>query len=307
MLETDEKFLLQSGISEDDRQVVQFEERLAAEYGGLSKQLKAAADYIVKNQVDTATRSLRSISEASDISPATYSRLARALGFANYEELREMLRGALGRSVSNMTDKATRLQQDALGGDQTPFLNKQSAACAANIGQLTQNIPQDRLQQAVRYLNNARNVLLLGSLSSTGIVEYMAYLANYFTDHWRIAGRAGASLGAEISALNKNDVLLVVTKPPFARRTIEGVRAAARMGAKVIVITDTHSCPVLAEADTGFIVATDSPQFFSSYAATIVLIETIIGMLVAGSGKAAKQRIFEVECLNQQFGETWSA
>lgn len=287
--------------------MVQFEERLAAEYDGLSKQLKAAADYIVENQVDTATRSLRSISEASKVSPATFSRLARALGFSNYEELRELLRGALGRSVSSMTDKATQLQQEATGGDQTPFLIRQSAACVANIDHLTQNVPQDRLQQAVRILNNARNVLLLGSLSSTGIVEYMAYLANYFTDNWRIAGRAGASLGAEISALNKNDVMLVVTKPPFARRTLEGVRAAERKGAKVIVITDTHSCPVLAKADAGFIVATDSPQFFSSYAATIVLIETIIGMLVAGSGKTAKQQIFEVECLNQKFGETWNA
>ena len=49
----------------------------------------------------------------------------------------------------------------------------------------------------------------------------------------------------------------------------------------------------------------DSPQFFSSYAATLVLVETIIGMLVARAGPEAMDRIAEVEARNHRLEEYW--
>lgn len=284
-----------------------FEDRLAGEYGALSTKLRAAGDFVAQHPVDVATRSLRSVSASSGLAPATFSRMARALGFETYEDLRETLRTSVGRQVSSFSEKATRLQAEAIESGAPPFLQRQSRACAANIEAMARTVDQAKLERVADRLHAADRVLMLGTLGSTGVVEYLSYLTSFFTRDWAIAGRMGASLGAGVTELGPKDALIVITKPPFAKRAILGAEVAAQRGAYVVVITDTMSCPALARADDSFVLPTDSPQFFSSYAATLVLCETLVGMLVARSGQNAQDRINDVSATNHRLGELWDA
>lgn len=281
------------------------EEKIASEYGDLSAKLQDAADYVAANPVDVATRSLRSISASSGLAPATFSRLARALGFSAYEDMRELSRHAVGRQFVSFSEKARRLQADANSGQQPPFLERQARACMANIETLTSLIDTDHLDTAIERLHKADNVYLYSAFGSTGLIEYFAYMANYFAANWHIAGRMGASVSTTMTHLTKNDAILIITKPPFARRSIMAAEMAHEQGAYVVVISDTHTCPAVKYASTSFIIPTNSPQFFSSYAATLVLVETMVGMLVARAGPAAKAQIEEVEIRNRRLEEFW--
>jgi len=281
------------------------EQKLVSEYSALSQKLQLAADFVAANPVDIATRSLRSVSTASGLAPATFSRLARALGFANYEDLRDLARDAVQQKISSFSAKADQLQQDAKDVDQLPFVTRQSRACIANVSALNDEIELETLEAAVEAMHGAKNVLLLGALGSTGIVEYMSYITNFFTNKFRFASRLGSSMGSALVDLSPSDAVVILTKPPFAKHAIQAAEMAESQGAFVIVITDTRSCPALAFSDAGFVVPSESPQFFSSYAATIVLIETMIGMLVARAGPDAQRRISEVEARNHRLGEFW--
>lgn len=280
------------------------EDRIAEKYTDLSAKLKDAADFVVSNQVDVAARSLRSVSVASGVSPATLSRLARALGFESYEDMRELCRSAVGNRNISFADRAERLKDEA--GDSQAILDKQAAACVWNVTELAETIDRGRLEQAVKALRHANGVVLFGAFSSTGVVEYMAYLANFFCCNWTLAGRMGASLGATLSDIGPEEVLLIVTKTPYARRAVLAAKMATEAGAQTIVITDSHACPANKYATFSFIVPSDSPQFFSSYAATLMLIETMIAMIVAQSGVVASDRIRGVESRNQSLGDFWA-
>ncbi|MBL4807062.1 MAG: MurR/RpiR family transcriptional regulator [Rhodobacteraceae bacterium] len=282
-----------------------FENILVKDYDALSQKLQAAADFVMSNPVDVATRSLRSISKSSDLAPATFSRLARALGYKDYEALRDVARATVQQQVSSFSAKASQLQEDAKVEGQTPFLARQSGACVANIDTMNASLDQLVLEAAVEAMDRAQNVLLLGALSSTGIVEYMAYLASYYTNKFRLVSRLGSSIGSAMTDLSDKDIILILTKPPFAKQAIQAAEMASTQGAYVIVITDTQKCPALDYADAKFVIPSDSPQFFSSYAATIVLIETMIGMLVGRAGPTAKNRISEVEARNHSLEEFW--
>lgn len=283
---------------------VSIEDRIANHYADLSARLKDAADFVVGNPVDIATRSLRSVSAASGVSPATLSRLARALGYDSYEDLREQSRGAVGNRVVSFSEKAALLKAQA--GSRESILARQTAACVGNISDMARTVDQDRLEQAVKALDRARHVILFGAFGSTGIVEYLAYLANYFTTNWTLAGRMGASLGTSLASIGAGDVLLIVTKTPYANRAIVAAETARRQGAQTIVITDSHVCPAIKHASFHFIVPSDSPQFFSSYVATLALMETIAAMLVARSEKNPSERIREVDERNRSLGEFWA-
>lgn len=281
-----------------------FEQRLTSEYQLLSARLKQAADYVVANPVEIATRSLRSISKDADLAPATFSRLSRAIGYDSYEDLREMMRETLDSRQNSFSDRVGKLQEEHKEG-QKDFLPEQLAACSRNLEILGDCIDAQVLEVAVEHLHKARQVLLVGGLGSTGIAEHMNYMASFIADNWYLAGRMGASLASGMVGLDKNDVVIIITKPPFARRSILAAKEASSRDAYVVVITDTHSCPALVFATAGFIVPTESPHFFSSYAATLVLTETIIAMLAGRAGSSARERIAEVEIRNRRLGEVW--
>ena len=281
-----------------------FEQDLARVRGALSPSLRRTAEYMAAHPVDIATRSLRSVARKSGLSPASFSRLARELGHESYESLREQARQAVQRNLSSFSRKVEILQAEERAGGTPPFLTRQAEACIANIRSLASGIELADLKRLVERLHKARQVMITGELGSAGAAEYMAYVGSYFCKGWRLVSGPGSALGETLADLGPRDVLIVITMPPTARRALRIARMASEQGAHVVVITDRPTCRVLEHADTSFVVPSDSPQFFSSYAATIVLVETILGMLVARRGKAAAQRIAAVESRNRALHET---
>ncbi|MEC8195040.1 MAG: MurR/RpiR family transcriptional regulator, partial [Pseudomonadota bacterium] len=133
------------------------QERVTANYADLSEKLRAAADYVLANEMDVAVRSLRAISASSGVSPATLSRLARVLGFVSYEELRELCRETVGERSQSLIQRAQKLQD---GSEVAPIYDRQATACIANITTLVQTMDNDRLQKAVNALSDAETVVL---------------------------------------------------------------------------------------------------------------------------------------------------
>lgn len=285
-------------------QHLSLEERIADRYTDLSGQLRTAADYTMSHPIDVASRSLRNLSQTANVSPATFSRLARALGLQSFDEMKGLLLSSLEQQAPSFSQKARKLRADNPAG--TAVLEHQSRACIENINALSRKTDPVKLKAAANALQTARKVLLFGALGSTGIVEYLAYIARFFAPNWTLAGRMGASIGATTSDLGPSDAVLIVTKTPYASRAVALAKLAQEAGAEVVVLTDLHQCPALPYASHSFIIPSESPQFFSSYAATLVLLEALIATIVASTELDVAASIRRVEEQNQKLGEYWA-
>lgn len=288
-------------------QAATIQDRINTAYAGLSEKLQVAAKFVAENPVDVATRSLRSVATTSGVSPATFSRLARALGYNDYEQMREDGREAVGRKVSPFSQRAHALRLAATDQGTATILERQAAACLRNIEALQTTLDADRLEGAVQSLHDARTVLLVGAMGSAGITDYFAYMAGWFKANWKTVGRNGTELSPALSRLASGDVVFALSKAPYARRTIEALKVARAAGATTVVITDSRTSPALQFADYGFATSTESPQFFSSYAATLVLMEAIVSMLLARAGPEAEQMIRAAEIQIDHLGENWAS
>lgn len=280
------------------------EEHIAAHYAELSEQLRKAADFILQNPVDVASQDLRSLASIAGVSPSTFSRLATALEFESFRNIKELTRSTVKQEIPSFAEKAKQLRETT--PQNTSILDFQSNACIENIRSLSRKTDADKLNTAANCLANANTVILFGALGSTGIVEYLAYLARFFAPNWSLAGRMGSSVGADASGLGVGDAVLVVTKTPYAARAVALCKIAHSAGADVIVITDMHHCPALPYATHKFIVPTESPQFFSSYAATLVLLEALIATIVATANLDVASSIRRVEAQNETLREYWA-
>jgi DNA-binding MurR/RpiR family transcriptional regulator len=277
-----------------------FEERLASNYDSLSARLRQAADYVAAHPLDTATRSLRAVADHSGLPPATFTRMSKALGYENFQELRDGLRQRLARRESSFAARATALQGDT---DASDLVARNRAACIENIDALAADLDNSRVEEIADRLHKARRVVVLGSLGSTGIAEYTAYMGNFLGAGWTQAGRMGTSVGASLADLGEKDALIVFTKPPFAATSVRAAEFACERDVFVLVVTDTHTCPALRHASARVIVPTDSPNFFSSYVATMFLVETLMATVAKRAGPIATRRIADVEAANLTLGE----
>ena len=276
--------------------------RLAETYGALSATLRQAADYVIENPVAATSRSLRAVAQESGLSPAAFSRMARAVGYESFEALREEMRESLDRRMNRFSKRAELLcETHARGAGH--FLETYTESCTANIRALGETLDPARLEAAVEALHEARRVVLVGALGSTGVVEHVAYMANFLSADWTLAARAGSSMGAALAGLGAGDAMLVVTKPPCATSSLRAAALAREQGAAVVVVTDTHACPALPHATHAFIVPGQSTNFFTSYTPTLFLLETIMGLVARRGGAEARRRIGEVEARNRRLDE----
>ncbi|MEM8877941.1 MAG: MurR/RpiR family transcriptional regulator [Pseudomonadota bacterium] len=273
-------------------------EAISTHYASLTGKQRSAADFIARNPLDVATRSLRRVAADASISPATFSRLARQIGFPSYEDLREASREDIGQQAGILSEKAKRLQSEAQSGT-TGFLGRQSEACVGNIDAQARSFASDKLEAAADALDRARRVIVLASRGSAGLADYFCYMGNWVSPNWSRAERRGGGVGQSLVDLTSDDIVFVIVKVPFANRSVRAAALAAEAGATVMLVTDSHTCPALQHAAHQFIVPTESPQFFPSYAATVVLLEVLIGMLVARGGKQVQTRIQKMEEQNQ--------
>ena len=282
------------------------QDRINGSYADLSEKLKVAAKFVTENPAEIATRSLRAVAQTSGVSPATFSRLARALGYRDYEQLREEARRVVERQMSPFSERAARLRAQAGKAADQALLERQTAACISNIEMLVAHIDRDTLERAVQDIDAAKTVLLVGAMGSAGVIDYLGYMGQWFKQNWKVAGRNGIELSATLSRIGPRDVVLGLVKAPYAHRTVAALKAAQAQGAKTVVISDSSTSPALQFANHGFIVATQSPQFFSSYAATLVLLETFIAMLMARAGPDAEEQIRAAERTIECLGENWT-
>ncbi len=275
---------------------------MAAGYAGLSPQLRRAADFVAANGQEVATRSLRQVAVGAGVTPPTLSRLARALGFDNYEGLRELAREEIGRRRISFAERARALQR---GRGEGALIHSQAAAAIGNIETLADETDPDRLEQAARLLAGAGRVCLIGGMSSAAFADYLGYMANLALGGWEVAGTGSGMATAALVDYGPGDAVLALSLQPAARRPVEAVRLARERGAAVVAITDGPGNPLAGLADLGFTVATESPHFFTSYAAALVLIETLITMVVREAGEVAEARIARIEAHLRALGDYW--
>ncbi|MBT6086492.1 MAG: MurR/RpiR family transcriptional regulator [Rhodospirillaceae bacterium] len=275
---------------------------------GLSPKLKIAAEFVMAHPDEVATRALRQVAKAANLTPPTLSRLARALDFETYEELREICRGELKRRNRVLADKAQALLQlssaDSTADKSGVFLI-QARSAMENIQDLMGSVELDKLRAAADTLAHARKVVLIGATSGMALGSYFCCMASMAFDNWRTAGTDGAFWASEMAKLGPEDAVFVVSLQPYGTRPVHAAEIARDAGAAMIAITDSLQSPYAGIATNCFVVKAEGPQFFPSHVAPLVLIEGLMGMVVRRAGKTAVDRIRSTELMAHELQEYW--
>ena len=270
----------------------------------LSPQLRQAADFVAANPIEVSFRSMRSIAGRTGLAPPTFSRLARSLGFENYEGLREACRIAAKDTYSGYHERAEALRVGhAATGEDSHFHVAYGQQSMRNINETMVNADTDTMERVAGVALGARRVFVNAQMGQRHIGSYAGYVSSLAFDNWEVLGVEPASIASQVRKLTGEDVMICLTVMPYAAGTLALAEAARDAGTRIIAITDTADAPIAELADEVLIAATANRHFFASQLGALYLLESIIGLMVAKSGDSIQSNLEKTELFSRHTGE----
>jgi DNA-binding MurR/RpiR family transcriptional regulator len=226
--------------------------RIAAAGAALTPRVREAARHAIEHPNDMALNSVAQMAEQSGIAASAFIRMAQALGFAGYSELQGLFAESLQRAALPSYRERFRHHGGEVAiedsGDPRALLCAFSQANLVSLEHLRDEAATLPLEAAIRLLSDARNVYVLGLRRSFAVATYLAYaLARVGRPCVHITGSGGAIV-EQARAVQRGDVLLVISFPPYAPDTLAICEQVKAVGGQRLAITDTALGPVARDA-----------------------------------------------------------
>ena len=261
----------------------------------LPPRLREAARYVTRHDYDAATRSMRELAQAAGTNPATFTRLAQALGYSGWEPLRDALIEA--RRTGPETPFSGRLRQAASRprGAPPPPAQLPAETLATDVAALARLDPEPVLA-AARALHEAPRIWVAGHRSCRSVAQLLHYQLRLFRpDSVRLVGGVGPE-DLDMGDFQPADAVVLIGFVPYSRSIVVAARMARAAGCTVLSLADRADAPIAAGASHLLLFEADhTPAFFPSLTGALALAQSLAAATFALGGEGALVRLRETE------------
>ena len=277
-------------------------ERLAGELAELTPEARKAATYVLENPRDVGVSTVREIAEAAKVKPNTVVRMARQVGFEGYEDFREPFREAIRRGAADFPDRARWLQDIRKSGDLGALYADMVRDTLTNLEETFAAISTEDLKSAAEAIWAARRVFTLGVGVNHSVARNFTYLASTGMTEFHAIPRPGSTAIDDLAWADGRDVLIAITCKPYRTEVVEAVATARGQGMRIVALSDSPASPIIQQADHGFILSVDTPQFFPSTVSSIALLETLLSFVISVASDEIPARVETFHTRRHQLG-----
>jgi len=264
-----------------DTEALPIEQRIDRRFDDLSPELQRAARWLRQNGPAVALHSMRQSARLAGVAPATMSRLARRLGYADFDSLREPCARRLARGHA-LPARPPR------GGTLAAALSALHSGQAAQVGAVAAHNPPERLRAAARAMLRATRVAFLGQRISFGVAFQLHYGHGLLAPNGQLLGDAGGTLADQLATLGTGSVLVAVSQSPYTRTVVDAAARAREQGAELIVLTDSPLSPIARGAAQVLLHGGGATALLHSTCAALALAEALLATVADEGGAAVR-------------------
>ena len=184
-----------------------FSQIISENYKDLTKSEKQIADYLRKNQEESAFLSAGELADRLGLSEATLVRFARSLGFDSYPAMREVLQENFRRRVTHSARLRSRLNELRETGD---IFERLVASEIDYMTQSLESVNREALHQAVDLMKNRKRIFIFGLGPSISLVELLKIRLERFGRQVIPLTTAGREFLEPLLSMTKDDLLFVI-------------------------------------------------------------------------------------------------
>ena len=249
----------------------EIKDKIQNKFEELPKNQRKIANYFVDNFDKVSFLTVHDISLATGASVASVVRFAQRIGFSGFSELREAIAESLQTHLSNL--------------ETFPFFEKRNVAKdiltsvanldIKNINDTLSIIEREVFDNSINMILKSRRVYTAGLGISYLLAEILAYQLSQVAVDATAFKNNSCPFSEQIPMLNKKDLIILFSFPPYSKDTIEAAKIASEKNIKIIAITNKEASPITLFSKVNLIVHSKNMLFTNSFAAISVLINAL--------------------------------
>lgn len=270
---------------------------LAEKMEALTPAQRKVADYILKFPMEAAFLTIEQLAGLTSVSVATIIRLAYSLGYDGYTQFQKALQALLRDQIS----PPNRLEANLKRIGKNKLLINCAELQIKNIRKTVEILSEENIDQAFNLIFESRKIYIIGIRSSLAVADYLNEGFNRLGLDCEMLAPETGRLQAVVARLTPEDLLIAISMPRYAKRTLEVVNLARKKQAKILAITDAYSSPIALMADVFLGCAFESLAFHHSELGAMFVADYLITGVAAKDSAKTKQKLEELEKVVDEF------
>lgn len=244
-----------------------------------SKGQRLLARYITESYDKAAFMTASRLGKTVGVSESTVVRFAVELGYDGYPDMQK----AMQDMVLNRLTSFQRIEvaNERIGNQDVVSMVVQSDI--DKLQQTAQMLDRADFQAAVKAIQNAKKIYILGSRSVAPLASFLGYYLNFMFEAVHMVTVSGASeMFEKLIGAGDNDVVIAISFPRYSAATAKGAQYCRTTGATVIGLTDNRLSPLGQHCDHILLAKSDMVSLVDSLTAPLSVINALIVALASG-------------------------
>ena len=248
-------------------------------FDSLSPHLQRVAQYALADPNRFALQTVAETARQIGVQPSTLIRFAKAFGFSGFSDLQRVFRSRLIEGAATYRDEIrghrSRLEK-AAELDPSAILQEFVDSSILALGTLKADIEGDLLQKAIRRLDGARSLYVIGQRRAYPVAAYLAYGLTRLEYRCHLLDSVGGMLPQQVATIGPRDLLIAVSFAEYSPPVVEAVSDAHIREVPVLAITDSLTSPLARNSSLCFVVRDAEVHRFRPLAGPVVLAQSLI-------------------------------
>lgn len=249
----------------------EIKEKIQNRFETLPRNQKKVADYIVNNFDKISFLNVHDISSATGASVASVVRFAQSIGFTGFSELKDAIADSLQNHLTNFQTFPL-FDKKKIDGD---ILASVANLDIKNINETLAIIEREIFDKSIDLILKSHRIFTAGLGISYLLSEILAYQLTQVGKDASVFKHTHTLFHEQILYMNKNDLLITFSFPPYSKETVETAKYAHDRGIKIISVTNKATSPISFYSNEVLIVKSENMLFTNSFAAISVIINAI--------------------------------
>ncbi len=239
----------------------------------LSKGHRKIAAYIRENYDKAAFMTASNLGKNVGVSESTVVRFACELGFKGYPELQQEIQQMIKSKLTAV--QRMEVSENLIAGND--IIRSVLSDDIELIRETAEKTSKKDFDEAVKAINKAKKIYILGVRSSAALASFLAFYFNLVFDNVVLVDTSSASeMFEQMFRITKGDLCIAISFPRYSKQTVNALRFIADRKATVISITDTVDSPMAPYTDHLLVARSNMAGVVDSLVAPLSLINALI-------------------------------
>ncbi|MBC2855982.1 MAG: MurR/RpiR family transcriptional regulator [Cetobacterium sp.] len=254
----------------------------------LTKTEKLIADYFQEKESKLYFMTSRDIAAELKVSDTSIIRFVKSLGFENFTEFKDSLKENISNKIITPNEKLNR----------NKLLLESEKMMDIFLDNIESNISETFSKNSIESLNTVSEVLLqsqkkyvIGFKSTSGFAAFFGLRLGFVMEGVKTYSRNSSELLKDIVDIKEGDCLFIVAYPKYSKTYNLLIKIAKKAKAKIIVLTDKATSPVIKDSDITLFINISGISYFNSMVATQALLEYFLTDLSRKIGNKGNERL----------------